>query len=306
MPLKNEISYEKIVSLIDEAKKLGAKSVIVIGGGEPTIYPKFKKLIQYIANKNLVPVIFTNTQTMTVELAKFLFKHNVSVITKIDSLDEKIQDELVGSSGALKRIMRGIYNLQKVGYAEKAMKGKLKLGASCVVNKKNINQVEKIWRFCRERNIFPNIEMMVPNGRGKDDQNLILSREEWRVLKTSLLKIDEKEYGYTWLPYTPLISAGCFQVMYNLYITVRGVVRPCSSIHYDKINISDYSLSEIIKLPFFQKARNIEKYLRGKCHKCEYHSECIGCRGLAFSCAVNEGENPEMALCSEDPACFKK
>src|SRR3972149_3440722 len=116
MPLKNEISYEKIVSLIDEAKKLGAKSVIVIGGGEPTIYPKFKKLIQYIANKNLVPVIFTNTQTMTVELAKFLFKHNVSVITKIDSLDEKIQDELVGSSGALKRIMRGIYNLQKVGY----------------------------------------------------------------------------------------------------------------------------------------------------------------------------------------------
>ena len=93
-------------------------------------------------------------------------------------------------------------------------------------------------------------------------------------------------------------------VLYNLYITVEGFVRPCSSIHINLANIKDYSLKEVINLPFFKLSRTIEKKLKGKCKTCGYHSECIGCRGLAFSCAKNRDLSDFEAICMEDPSCF--
>lgn len=93
--------------------------------------------------------------------------------------------------------------------------------------------------------------------------------------------------------------------MYNLYITVEGFVRPCSDIQVKIANIKDYSLKEIIELPFFKMTRNIEKHLKGKCGNCEYLTECVGCRGLAYVTGKNEGEDTFVALCREDPSCFK-
>ena len=303
--LPNELTYSKIKQLVLEAKDLGAKSIVVIGGGEPTIYPHFKDLISFIHRKNLIPVIFTNTQTMTQDLANFLYKNNVSVIIKLDSLDEKIQDEMVGVVGAYKNIQKGLKNLFAAGYAKDKNAIKQKLGASFVVNKENYNDVPNIWRFCRKNNIFPNLEMMIPNGNAEEIKDELISSDDWGKLKENLLDIDNKEFGYTWFPYTPLIGASCFQVMYNLYITVLGDVRPCSSIHCSSYNIKDYTLKEIINLPFFVIARNIEKNLKGKCKECDKHNECIGCRGLAFS--YNKGLMPEFeCLCAEDPSCAYK
>lgn len=139
-PLPDEISYEKLIDLIDQAHDLHAKSVIIIGGGEPTIYPKFRELVQRVYTLGMIPVIFTNTQIMTEELAQFLHNHNVSVIIKLDSLDEKTQDDMSGVKGAHKNIMQGLKNLMKAGYANASNDQKLKLGASFVVNRQNANQ----------------------------------------------------------------------------------------------------------------------------------------------------------------------
>lgn len=300
--LENEISFERIKQLILEAKELGAKSIIVIGGGEPTIYHSFKKLIVFINDNNLIPVIFTNTQTMSLELAKFLYEHNVSVIIKLDSLVESIQDEMVGIKGAYKNIQEGLNNLFTAGYTKFKKNNVLKLGASFVVNKKNYNDVINIWRFCRKNNIFPNLEMMIPNGNAQDIREELISTYEWGKLKNELLKIDQTEFNYDWFPYTPLVGVSCFQVMYNLYITVLGDVRPCSSIHCSSYNIKNYSLKQMINLPFFKLARNIDKNLTGKCKSCDKHHLCIGCRGLAFACNKNEKSEFE-SLCAEDPSC---
>ena len=303
--LPNEIKYEEIIDVINQAKDLKAESIVIIGGGEPTIYPRFRDLVKYVHSINLIPVIFTNNQTMTKDLAQFLLDHNVSVIIKLDSLDEKIQDEMSCVKGAYKNIMRGLQNLIDVGYLNFKDEQRLKLGASFLVNKQNAPSVPAIWKFCRDRKIFPNLEMMIPNERGDEVNNLLLSREEWKKLKLQLLELDRSEYGYDWLPYTPLLASGCFQVMYNLYITVEGFVRPCSDIQVNIANIKNYSLKEIIELPFFKRARNIDKYLQGKCRNCEHLSQCIGCRGLAFTTSRDNDEYPFEALCREDPSCFK-
>ncbi|MDD2766254.1 MAG: radical SAM protein [Candidatus Moranbacteria bacterium] len=303
--LPDEISYSELEDIIYQAKELGAESIVNIGGGEPTIYPRFKDLTIFINSLGMVPVIFTNAQTMTKDLAKFLFDNNVSVIIKFDSLTESIQDSLSGVKGAHRNIMQGLDNLLKAGYAHTKSDQKLKLGASFVISKKNAHEVVGLWKFCRERKIFPNLEMMTPNETGTNAEKNLLSRQEWKEIKMQLLEIDRNDYGFDWLPFTPLVGSGCFQLMYSFYITARGFVRPCAAIEVEYANIKDYSLKNIMKLPFYQMARNIDKHLQGKCGGCKHILNCLGCRGMAFSIGVNNGKNPTTALCGEDPSCFK-
>ena len=179
------------------------------------------------------------------------------------------------------------------------------MGASFVVNKENLKEVPDIWKFCRENKIIPNMEMMIPNGLAKDQRKLMLGKDEWKDLKLKLLDIDRNKFNYDWFPYAPLAGMGCFQVMYNLYISIDGNVKPCSSIHCHVANINNFSLREIINLPFFKMARSIEKCLKGKCGKCRNHEKCIGCRGLAYSVNKIKGKGDVDSLCSEDPSCFK-
>ena len=68
--LPNEIKYEEIIDVINQAKDLKAESIVIIGGGEPTIYPRFRDLVKYVHSINLIPVIFTNNQTIKLHLLK--------------------------------------------------------------------------------------------------------------------------------------------------------------------------------------------------------------------------------------------
>lgn len=300
----NGLTYEEVTGVVDQAKDLGARSVVVIGGGEPTIYPKFRPLTTHIAASGMVPVIFTNTQTMTRDLAQFLREHNTSVITKCDSLDAATQDRLTGVPGSFERIQRGTQNL--IDVYDPKNNPVTKLGASFVVHRENVGEIPGIWKWCRERGIYPNLEMMQPKGKGVDEREWLLSRKEFGELRARLLEMDRTQFGFDWFPGTAHPGQGCFQVMHNLYVTNTGFVRPCACTSFDHegANIRTKSLREILEDPFIARARRIEDHLEGKCGACTHHDACLGCRGLAYTTKVNlRGEDPMKALCGEDPSC---
>lgn len=300
-----EISYEQIINVIDQAHGLGAESIVVIGGGEPTIFPMFRELISYIHSHDMIPVVFTNTTTMTRDLAKFLYDHGVSLIGKLDSLKEETQDQMAGKRGTFEKIMKGLDNLMAVGFNEVDDPAELRLGLSFVINKVNIGELPDLWRFCRERHIFPNLEMMIPNQRAEELVALMPTSQEWREAKLQLLEIDRYEFGFDWLPYSPLLGCGCLQVFYSLYLTVEGFIRPCAEIQIEGVSIRDYTLEETLHLPFFELVRHIEPNLQGKCRGCVHNDVCIGCRGMAFTVRILQRNDPFDAVCAEDPTCFK-
>ena len=307
-PLKNEMSYEEIKNIVKQAKELGAKSIVIIGGGEPTVYPKFRELVDYIDSLNMIPVIITNGQIIDKKLAQFLYDKNASVEVKLDSLNEEVQDFLAGKKGAYKNIQRSLKNLLNLDFQEK----ECRLGGSFVTSRLNSIEVPDLWRFCRDRNIFPNMETLSPNGRAKKHRYLLMPPKKFQEIKDRLLKIDETEYGYTWNPYTPLVGAGCRQLEYSLNVTSKGYVRPCAAIIINDINVrpnhpNGMTLKEVLKHPFVDRARNAEKYLTGRCAKCEYKTnECIGCRGSAYIYGRQKGLSRLDAIVSEDPFCTKK
>jgi radical SAM protein with 4Fe4S-binding SPASM domain len=315
--LKNELNAKTLANVVSQAKEMGVHSVVVIGGGEPTIHPQFRELISFIHSLNIVPTIFTNTITVSTELAKFLYANNASVMGKLDSLHAELQDFLAGCRGAFGRIQRGLKNLIEAGFTQVEDPHRLRLGVSCVTNRLNLGEIEQIWHFCRQQNIFPNLEVLTPTGRAKQQlTDYFITHEEIRDYKLRLLEIDRSCYGYDWLPYTPLPGSGCLQHLYSLYVTIEGNVRPCAPTKFDENpvlrhrgiyphNILKRPLREIYDDPLFQYVRNIDRYLDGKCRSCEHLSECIGCRGYAYSVGINEGKDPYAALRAGCYQCFK-
>jgi radical SAM protein with 4Fe4S-binding SPASM domain len=315
--LANELGYEALLDLIRQAKELGVHSVVVIGGGEPTIYHRFEDLISFIHSLGIIPMIFSNTVAITEELAGFLYANNVSVMGKLDTFRPELQDYLAGRLGAYARIRRGLKNLFEAGFARTDDPHRLRLGLSFVASKLNLGEIEEVWHFCRQNNIFPNIEVLTPTGRAKANlpgQSPAL--EEIKDYKLRLLEIDRNDYSYDWLPYTPLPGSGCLQYLYSLYVTIDGNVRPCAPTKFDENPalrengsypqcVRKRSLKDIYDAPLFQYVRNIDRYLEGKCRACEHLSQCIGCRGYAYSAGTNDGKDPYSALRSECLHCFK-
>jgi radical SAM protein with 4Fe4S-binding SPASM domain len=309
--------FKILKRIISEAKELGITSVVVIGGGEPTLYPNFRELIAYIDSLGIIPVVFSNTILITEELAGFLYEHNASVMGKLDSLKPEVQDYLAGKKGASQELKKGLENLLQAGFSNPVEPGKLRLGVSFVSNKINLEEVEDIWHFCRQNNIFPNMEILTPTGRANDElEDKLLTPGEIKEYKLRLLDIDRKYYGYNWLPYTPITASGCLQHLYSLYINIEGDVRPCAPTKLDEhpaltingkypYNINRISLKEIYDSDLFTYVRNIDRVLEGRCGNCEYRDECIGCRGYAYSIGINKGIDPLKALRMECQQCFK-
>jgi radical SAM protein with 4Fe4S-binding SPASM domain len=242
---------------------------------------------------------------MSRETAEFLYAEGASVLFKLDSLDEHMQDYLSGKKGTHRRIREGMKNLLSVGF-NKPQDGYLRCGASFVLTKINYKEIPALWRFCRDNRLYPNLEEFIPRNRGlKRMQEFWVDKKEVRRLKQELLKID-CAYGYDWLIYTPLSGHGCLQPLYSVYVACDGYVRPCADIDVRLFNIRDMDIPEIIKTPFFHFARNIEKHLQGRCYQCEHNYLCIGCRGNAFCVGTNEGLGVYEALCREDPLCWKR
>ncbi len=305
-PPPGEISFETIKDVITQARDLGAESVVVIGGGEPTIYPSFRNLIVFIHDLNIIPVIFTNTMTMTKDLAKFLFDTNCSVITKLDSLNEDRQDFLVRKKGSYKKIQKGITNLINAGFTN-GDSHKLRLAASFVTTSLTLDETPDIWRFCRDNKISPNHELLIPRGRALTGlSHLTPTIDQIHALKKELLHIDEEEYGYSWLVHAPLAGQGCLQHMYSIYLTSMGYIRPCADVDIKMFNVKDLTIKQIIHSDFFNTARHIEEHLKGKCKSCNHLDECTGCRGLSFSTGINEGLDVYEAISREDPLCTHK
>ena len=309
--------FNNLKRIISEAKGLGIKSVVVIGGGEPTLHPDFRDLIAYIDSLGIIPMLFSNTVLMTEELAGFLYEHNASVMGKLDSLKPEIQDYLAGREGSSELINKGLENLVKAGFSKPTVPGELRLGVSFVSNKMNLEEIEEIWHFCRQNNVFPNMEILTPTGRANDElEDKLLTADEIKEYKLKLLEIDRRYYGYDWLPYTPITASGCLQHLYSLYINIDGNVRPCAPTKLDEhpalrikgkypYNINKMSLREIYDSDLFTYVRNIDKVLEGRCGNCKHLEECIGCRGYAYSVGVNNGVGPLKALRMECQQCFK-
>lgn len=288
----NEMSPSDISRVLAEARALGARRVVLLGGGEPLLYERFRSLVDEIAGLGMAVEVFTNGTLIDAETARFLYEREVAVVVKRNSADPDVQDALTGVVGSARQICQGLENLFEAGYPAKQHP----LAVQTVICRENLDEIEDLWRWARSRRIEPYFECMTMQGRAMEN-GLEVTTQETRAVFELLSRIDREENGIDWVPRPPLAGAACKRHSYSILIKANGIVSPCVGIDIAVGDIRRQSLAEIISgSRVVQELRNVQRLLHGPCGDCTHNSDCYGCRGNAYQVTGD--------YLASDPGCW--
>ena len=290
---RDELSLEEIRDAILQGKALGARKIIILGG-EPTIYPQLKELIQFIRNEGLEVELFTNGTGVDDTLARFFHNHAVRVVLKMNTFNPELQDRMSGKKGAYDIIQTALKNLKEAGYPSK----EAFLAVSTVICAPNIDELPRLWRWLRDQNIAPYFEMITPQANALDNQWLFVDSLRVYELFKELAQIDRDQYNEHWEPQPPLVGNRCLRHMFSCLVTSKGDVTPCVGINVPLGNIREDRLETIIaRSELIKELKNHRQTIKGPCHSCDKAEQCYGCRGAAYQMTGD--------YLASDPLCWK-
>lgn len=286
-----QMDFRNACDVVDQASELGVESIVYLGGGEPFLYNHFWGFLEYVRRRNIEMVIFTNGLLVDSDAARQLYQLGISIMLKWDGMEHS-QDLLTGS-GSYIRIRAAMTALLESGFATR-IGSHTRLGVGACVTKINSGDVVEIWRFARQNNIFPNIEIATKTGRATSD--LTLSEIESRQLINNLRKIDAEEFEIKWsTPHSAIPAHSCGIFLSGAAVKVNGGVALCPEMPA-VANLAEKKLALIIKEPPFTMARDLEHQIEEPCYSCEFLISCLGgCRSKAL---IQHG-----SIFAPDPNC---
>ncbi len=289
-----ELELEEMFDVISQAKALGAKKIIYLGAGEPLLDSKLVDVIKYVHKLGLDHILFTNGTLINGQLARLFYEHKVTPVVKYKTQDPDIYDKLTGVPGSYASMKRGLDFLFKAGYPDKDHK----LGIEGVICRQNINEIFNLWRWARNRGIFPYFECITQAGCAANKTDIIPEKHEIKRIFKELSRIDKEEYGHEWTAKPPIAGFTCNRHLYSCVVTSQGYVMPCIGVDIKIGNIREDKLKNIL---IYSNVRdelvNIKTNIKGPCRTCENNSECYGCRGNAYNITGD--------YLAADPTCWK-
>lgn len=244
--LPNELSHTEIIWTIEDMHTCGAKTINIVGAGEPTIDPRFEQIIQRIFDLGMTTVLFTNGIRFYYEpsLLNFLYERNVSVVLKLNSISTETQDLVAGQRGYARKRDEVLERLIDTGFA---IPKPTRLGVDVIAFKGNVEEIPVIHKMCRSQNIFPIIGEYIPTGRTENGafqgHNALggFSDAESRRTAELLLPIDstdrlvllrsiediDNRFGIKRSSNFAYFGGSiCTQVL-GLYVDIQGNIWPC-------------------------------------------------------------------------------
>jgi 12,18-didecarboxysiroheme deacetylase len=318
----DEISTEQGKGIIDDLSQFGAP-VMLFSGGEPLVRKDLPELASYAVSKGMRAVISTNGTLITREKAKELKEIGLSYVGISLDGDEEVHDKFRAVPGSFKKAIQGVENCQAEG---------LKVGLRFTINKRNQEEVPKLFRILRELEV-PRICFyhLVYSGRGSELIKEDLSHAETRQLvdlildetkrlfddgrPTEVLTVDNHADGpYLWMRLLKEDPERAKEVLELLSfnegnssgrgigcISWNGDVSPDQFWrHHVQGNVLDRPFSEIWTdedNDFLMKLKDKKQHVGGRCADCRFLHVCGG----NFRARAEAYHDDCWA---EDPACY--
>ncbi len=239
-----ELSRGEIKDVLLQAKELGARKIIILGG-EPSIYPHLVEMLRFLGRQRFEIELFTNGSGVTQALAEVLAEERVRVVVKMNSRNPQVQDHLAGKKGAFALIAAALEHLNLAGYPSKD----LFLAASTVICRQNIDELPDLWQWLRRESIEPYFEVLTPQANAKENAWLSVGSTELRALFEQLASLDREHYGRNWQPQPPLVGNRCMRHQVSCVVTANGDVMPCVGVTIPLGSIREQPLAEILQAP---------------------------------------------------------
>jgi len=278
-----QISKNRILSLVKEAKELGVLEWQLSGNGEPFCkidftLPLMKKIKKYDMYGNVI----TNGTMLNREIINDIVQMSWDYIMfSIDGPNAEIHDELRGVPGTFEKVVAAMKILVET---KKSLNSNWPdFSITTVINKKNYDKMSEMINLAHNLQCSGLIlNLMVDYGFGSElklnegeifefkkniEKNINLAKE--LNLETNfnifLEKNDIKEDH-------KITNPKCYEPWYNLAIDISGNVGPCCERFNEKgqENINNKTLKEIWFGEYFEKLRN--DMINGNLNKV-----CINC-----------------------------
>ena len=296
---EKRMGREELFRHLSEAKKLGLKTVKLIGPGEPLEEPGLIGFLERLNEIGVTALIFTKGRVMGddaacmeihkredgsamdgTELAAKLKELGVSILLGASSFDPETEDRTVGKAGYHAMRDEAILRLVEAGFNEFIPNQATRLAFICTpVTPANIDEVFGLYRWVRARHIQPIIAPTMIAGRALDNlKQLVPSRDNllsaytkiniWAIEHGVFTLEEFKEDGVT--PYAG--GAHCNQLAVGVFLRGDGKVLRCPGDDVTVLGeLKEKSLTEIWKNGY-----NLRKY-RGM-----YNNGCPPKEGRSF------------------------
>jgi len=110
---KQELSFNEIRRIVDEARKAGCRRWN-ISGGEPMLRPDFAEIFDYITSKSISYTLNTNGTRITAKIAA-LMKRKGAKMVAIYGATADVHDRITRSRGSFEKLMEGFARLKDAG-----------------------------------------------------------------------------------------------------------------------------------------------------------------------------------------------
>jgi uncharacterized protein len=274
---------------------------VTFHGGEPLLITvaNWRKMLDYIKFKNfyITPTIQTNGTLINDDYLKLFKEYNFEIGVSLDGTKElnDITRPLKNGKSSFPLVYKGILQLKEHS---------LKFGVLVTLNKTNLNEIETLYGFFKERNIPFSIRPIFQTQYIKDDI-FQLSPKEYGKAFCKLFDIwfDDENANISLInEFTSLIAqfvnpieglVSCNFTMkcseHFIAFDLNGEVSPCNRFYGAKEfiygNILDQTLEELLNSPVAKPlSKRWGMLANGECCSCEIQEYCFGgCPADSFS-----------------------
>lgn len=268
--LDNEMSLSERLALIDEAAKLGARSINIVGAGEPTIDPQFWAVIERISERGIIPIVYTEGALRLTDkhFVRRLYQSGATVVLKVNSLwNAEYQNSVVRGLGTKPNAAADSYTARRNKAIEVLMEEGFsdweptRLAFDTIICRQNKDEIFRLHAYARTHNIFVLMVNYLPSGRSSDAQTDGLSLAEQMEIFERLAKIDEERFGINHSSHFPYAGGvPCSIRGTGLFIKITGNVFDCPGELIALGNAREESLADI-----WRRARPVTTSFDGRC-----------------------------------------
>ena len=274
--------------LMEELEKRDLYTTINITGGEPLLVgEEFFSLLRYLDSHSRVEELMIITNGLLLE-KNILFR--LEEYRKLTTLKISLEgassstNDAIRGRGVFEKVVDKIRMVQKNSF--------LDLVLMFTLSKRNVKEFSSMLALAQNLGAEGvMVERFIPQGRGREMKEAVLSQEEWRSFLEELINLCELECTpYDLLPYkafwikegeeVEVLGALC-NLGEALCLMPEGTVFPCRRFPYPLGNILKDGLGEAIDSPFLKTLKD-RKYLKGRCGRCQV-KDCYGCRALSYA-----------------------
>lgn len=265
----NSIPYTKVIKVLDELREMGVYE-LCLTGGEIFLRDDIFEIIAYARKLGFSVTIMSNITLLDekkIEKLSELYIKKVSC--SIFSLDEDVNDKIMGGKHTLRKILNNIELLNKKQVA---------VEVKTVLMRENANEYRRIVEYCKKKNLATIISPVLTEEKSKMDNgdgHRILGEELEDIISDKTLHLYQAN-GWNGESYA------CDRIRYSIFISSDGGVFPCDTFSDACGNIYSSDIETIWNNSNqLRRIRNIKLNDLKMCAACNVNRFCYRCPGSA-------------------------